>query len=337
MDGGFGIGAIFFLGLAIVIVLAGAKTVPQGYAWTVERFGRYTKTLKPGLSIIVPFIDRIGHKVNVMEVVLDILPQDVISSDNAMITTDAVCFYQVQAPEKAAYEVNDRERAMQNLVMTNIRAVIGSMELDAMLSNRDQINAELLMKVDEATNPWGIKVTRIEIKDISPPQDLVASMARQMKAEREKRATILEAEGHRQAAVQVAEGEKQAAILSAEGKLEAAKREAEARERLAEAEARATTLVSKAIDEGNGQAINYFIATKYTEALGELAASSNAKVMMIPLEAASLIGSIAGIAELVKGAGTSPPTPAADPAPSSPPPPPDSPLPDARFEPYSRD
>jgi regulator of protease activity HflC (stomatin/prohibitin superfamily) len=300
MVGGFGIGAIFFVVLAIITVLAGAKMVPQGYAWTVERFGRYTKTLKPGLNIIVPYIDRIGHKVNMMEIVLDILPQDVISSDNAMVTTDAVCFYQVQYAEKAAYEVSDRERAMQNLVMTNIRAVIGSMELDAMLSNRDRINAELLNKVDEATTPWGIKVTRIEIRDIAPSADLVDSMARQMKAERLKRATVLEAEGQRQAAIQVAEGQKQAEILRAEGQLEAAKRQAEARERLAEAEAKATELVSRAIDDGNGQAINYFIATKYTEALAQLATSPNSKVMMIPLEAASLIGSIAGIADVVK-------------------------------------
>jgi regulator of protease activity HflC (stomatin/prohibitin superfamily) len=302
MAEGFSIGALAFVVLAVVTVLAGAKMVPQGYAWTVERFGRYTKTLRPGLNIIVPYIDRIGHKVNMMETVLDILPQDVISSDNAMVTTDAVCFYQVQFAEKAAYEVTDRSQAMQNLVMTNIRAVIGSMELDAMLSSRDRINAELLNKVDEATTPWGIKVTRIEIKDIAPSQDLVESMARQMKAEREKRATILEAEGQRQAAIQVAEGEKQAQILKAEGELEAAKRQAEARERLAEAEAKATQLVSKAIDEGNGQAINYFIALKYTEALAQLAASNNNKVMMIPLEAASLIGSIGGIAELVKHA-----------------------------------
>lgn len=295
-----GITAIFFVALAIITVLAGAKMVPQGSAWTVERFGRYTKTLKPGLNIIVPYIDRIGHKVNMMETVLEIVPQDVISSDNAMVTTDAVCFFQVQYAEKAAYEVSNREQAMQNLVMTNIRAVIGSMELDEMLSNRDRINIELLNKVDEATTPWGIKVTRIEIKDIAPSQDLVESMARQMKAEREKRATVLEAEGQRQAAIQVAEGQKQALILQAEGELEAAMRQAEARERLAEAEAKATQLVSKAIDEGNSQAINYFIAIKYTEALGLLAASSNNKVMMIPLEAASLIGSIAGIAELVK-------------------------------------
>jgi regulator of protease activity HflC (stomatin/prohibitin superfamily) len=305
MIGGFGIGAIAFVVLAIITVLAGAKIVPQGSAWTVERFGRYTKTLKPGLNIIVPYIDRIGHKVSMMETVLDIIPQDVISSDNAMVTTDAVCFFQVQYAEKAAYEVNDRERAMQNLVMTNIRAVIGSMELDQMLSNRDRINAELLLKVDEATTPWGIKVTRIEIKDIAPSPDLVESMARQMKAEREKRATILEAEGQREAAIQVAEGRKRARILAAEGELEAAMREAEARERLAEAEAKATQMVSLAIDEGNSQAINYFIAIKYTEVLGQLAASSNNKVMMIPLEASSLIGSLGGIAELVKQTTTS--------------------------------
>lgn len=303
MVDGFGIGVFAFLALAIVTVIAGAKVVPQGYNWTVERFGRYTKTLKPGLNIIVPYIDTIGEKLNMMEVVLDIPPQEVISSDNAMVTTDAVCFFQVQDPAKAAYEVNDRERAMQNLVMTNIRAVLGSMELDEMLSQRDRINAELLIKVDEATNPWGIKVTRIEIRDITPPADLVDAMARQMKAERDKRAQILEAEGHREAAVQVAEGDKRSQILKAEGELEAARREAEARERLAEAEAKATQVVSEAIEKGNNQAINYFVATKYTEALGQIAASNNNKVMMIPLEAANLIGSIAGISEIVKESG----------------------------------
>ena len=302
MIDGIGIGAFAFLGLAIVTVIAGAKLVPQGFNWTVERFGGYTRTLKPGLNIIVPFIDRIGEKVNMMEMVLDIPPQEVISSDNAMVRTDAVCFFQVQEPDKAAYEVNDRERAMQNLVMTNIRAVLGSMELDHMLSQRDKINAELLIKVDEATNPWGIKVTRIEIRDITPPHDLVEAMARQMKAERVKRAQILEAEGHREAAIQVAEGDKRAQILEAEGALEAAKREAEGRERLAEAEAKATQVVSAAIDGGNSQAINYFIATKYTEALGQLAASNNNKVMMIPLEAGSLIGALGGISEIIKEA-----------------------------------
>eukprot|EP00752_Nemacystus_decipiens_P018032 g16165.t1 len=235
-----------------------------------------------------------------MEQVLDIPPQEVISSDNAQVQTDAVCFYQVLEPVKASYEVNDLVRAMQNLVMTNIRAVLGSMELDEMLSNRDRINSELLAKVDEATDPWGVKVTRVEIRDISPPTDLVDAMARQMKAEREKRAQILEAEGEREAAIQVAQGEKESAILRAEGQLQASIREAEARERLAEAEAKATESVSTAIAHGDARAINYFVAQKYVDALGKLAESNNNKVMMIPLEAASVIGSIAGISEIAK-------------------------------------
>ena len=295
---GFSISVLVFLLFALLLTLTGAKIVPQGFSWTVERFGRYTGTLSPGINFIIPLVDRIGEKLNMMEQVLDILPQEVISSDNAMVTTDAVCFYQIQEPEKAAYEVNDRTLAMQNLVMTNIRAVLGSLELDEMLSNRDRINTELLIKVDEATNPWGIKVTRIEIRDITPPDDLVQSMARQMKAERDKRAQILEAEGHREAEIKRAEGDKQAAILQAEGQLQAAMREAEARERLAEAEAKATEVVSKAISNGDPQAINYFIAQKYTDALGQLVSSSNSKVLMIPLEASSLIGSLAGITEI---------------------------------------
>ena len=286
--------------LAAVFIAKGIKMVPQGYHWTVERFGKYTHTLQPGLHLIIPFIDSIGHKQNVMEQVLDIIPQEVISSDNAMVTTDAVCFYQVLDAVKASYEVNDLPRALQNLVMTNIRAVLGSMELDAMLSNRDAINANLLDKVDEATDPWGLKVTRIEIRDISPPTDLVESMANQMKAERDKRASILQAEGERQAAIAVAEGEKQAAILKAEGEREAAFKEAEARERLAEAEARATYVVSKAISEGNGQAINYFVAQKYVDALTAVGASENSKVIMMPLEASNVIGSVAGINDLLK-------------------------------------
>lgn len=293
--------AVIVIGvLAVVLILSGIKMVPQGYVWTVERFGKYTNSLQPGLNIIIPVIDTIGRKQNVMEQVLDIPPQEVISSDNAMVTTDAVCFFQVLDAVKASYEVNDLPRAMQNLVMTNIRAVLGSMELDAMLSNRDSINANLLAKVDEATDPWGLKINRIEIRDISPPADLVASMANQMKAERDKRASVLTAEGERQAAIEVAEGEKRSAILKAEGAREAAFKEAEARERLAEAEAKATEMVSKAISEGNPQAINYFVAQKYIEALGDIGSSDNSKVIMMPLEASGVIGSVAGIGDLLK-------------------------------------
>ncbi|MGB3611992.1 MAG: SPFH domain-containing protein [Cellvibrio sp.] len=293
---------LILVALAIVIVIKGVKSVPQGQNWTVERFGKYTRLLEPGLHIIVPFIDAIGRKVTVMEQVLDIDPQEVISADNAMVTTDAVCFYQVLDAAKASYEVNHLNHAMQNLVMTNIRAVLGSMELDAMLSNRDTINTSLLMKVDEATSPWGVKVTRIEIKDITPPRDLVDAMANQMKAEREKRAQILRAEGEREAAIKVAEGEKRAQILKAEGLRESAFLEAEAREREAEAEAKATEMVSEAIAKGNSQAINYFVAQKYVDALGQLAASDNGKVIMMPLEASSIIGSIGGISELIQSA-----------------------------------
>ncbi|WP_299769302.1 SPFH domain-containing protein [uncultured Pseudoteredinibacter sp.] len=288
--------------LALVVILRSVKSVPQGEEWTVERFGKYTRLLPPGLQVIVPFIDSIGHRQIVMEQVLDIQPQEVISADNAMVTTDAVCFYQVIDAVKASYEVNNLERAMQNLVMTNIRAVLGSMELDSMLSNRDQINSALLVKVDEATNPWGIKVTRIEIKDITPPRDLVDAMANQMKAEREKRAQILLAEGERESAIKVAEGEKRSQILRAEGERESAFLEAEAREREAQAEAKATFMVSEAIAKGNSQAINYFVAQKYVDALGQIASADNSKVVLMPLEASSVIGSIEGIHELVKSA-----------------------------------
>lgn len=273
--------------------------VPQGYSWTVERFGRYTRTLNPGLRFLIPFIDAVGFKQNMMEQVLDVIPQEVISSDNAMVTTDAVCFFQIMDAVKASYEVNDLDRALQNLIMTNIRAVLGSMELDQMLSNRDRINSDLLGKIDEATNPWGVKITRVEIKDITPPRDLVESMANQMKAERDKRAQILNAEGAKQAAIEVAEGEKRAQILKAEGEKEAAFRTAEAREREAEAEAKATHMVSKAISEGNPQALNYFVAQKYTEALGKIATSDNQKLVLMPLEASNVIGSLAGISELL--------------------------------------
>ncbi len=297
LDNIFAIVAVVF---AAVLIFSSVKTVPQGWNWTVQRFGKYIRTLDPGLHAIVPFMDVIGRKQNMMEQVLDIPPQEVISSDNAQVVTDAVCFYQVLDAVKSSYEVNDLYRAMQNLVMTNIRAVLGSMELDDMLSNRDRINSSLLTKIDEATDPWGVKITRVEIRDISPPKDLVDAMARQMKAEREKRAQILEAEGQREAAIQVAEGQKESEILKAEGDLEAARRQAEGRERLAEAEAKATDVVSRAIAGGDARAINYFVAQKYIDALGKLAESDNNKIMMIPLEATSVIGAIAGVGEIAK-------------------------------------
>ena len=288
--------------LAVILVLMGVKTVPQGREYTIERFGRYTKTLRPGLNLIVPIVDTVGAKLNMMEQVLDIPSQEIITKDNAMVAVDGVVFFQILDAAKAAYEVSRLELATINLTMTNLRTVMGSMDLDELLSQREQINTRILRVVDEATNPWGVKITRIEIKDISPPRDLVDSMARQMKAERERRAIILEAEGERQSAILRAEGAKQAVVLDAEGKREAAFREAEARERAAEAEATATTRVSEAIAGGDVQAINYFVAQSYVEALGKIASADNEKVILMPLEAASVIGSVAGIAELVRGA-----------------------------------
>ncbi|WP_425603901.1 SPFH domain-containing protein [Stenotrophomonas mori] len=301
-----GNGAAF---LALVVLLGGAivlfktvRMVPQGYEWTVERFGRYTHTMSPGLHFLIPVVYGVGRKVNMMEQVLDVPSQDVITKDNAVVRVDGVVFFQVLDAAKAAYEVANLEVAMIALVQTNIRTVIGSMDLDESLSQRETINAQLLNVVDHATNPWGVKVTRIEIRDIQPPRDLVDSMARQMKAEREKRAQILEAEGSRQSEILRADGEKQAAVLEAEGRKEAAFRDAEARERLAQAEAKATAMVSEAIAQGDVQAINYFVAQKYVEAFRELASSPNQKLVLMPMEASGVIGSIAGVAELAREA-----------------------------------
>lgn len=286
--------------VAVLIAFKGVVIVHQGYEYTIERLGRFTKSLRPGFHIIFPFIDSIGAKVNMMERVLDVPSQEVITKDNAVVRVDGVVFFQVLDAAKASYEVNQLEVATLNLTMTNTRTVLGSMDLDESLSKRDEINAALLHVVDAATTPWGIKVTRIEIKDITPPTDLVDAMARQMKAEREKRANILEAEGFRQAAILKAEGQKQALILDAEGEKEAAFRQAEARERLAQAEGEATRMVSEAISAGDIHAVNYFVATKYVDALKTIGSAENQKVLFLPMEASSLIGSIGGISELVK-------------------------------------
>jgi regulator of protease activity HflC (stomatin/prohibitin superfamily) len=288
--------------LIVLVLFAGIKQVPQGYNYTVQRFGRYTRTLKPGLNIIVPLIDRVGAKMNMMEQVLDVPTQEVITKDNASVSADGINFYQVLDAARAAYEVRGLENALLQLTMTNIRTVLGGMDLDELLSKRDAINDRLLHVVDAAASAWGIKITRIEIKDINPPKDLVESMGRQMKAERDKRAQILDAEGLRQAYILKAEGEKQSLILQAEGRREAAFRDAEARERSAEAEAKATEVVSKAIAAGDIQAINYFVAQRYTQALQALATAPNQKVMILPLEATALIGSLTGIAEIAKSA-----------------------------------
>ena len=298
----FSILVLVVLIFALLLVFLSVRVVPQGYEFTLERFGKYVRTLTPGLNVITPIIDRVGSRMNMMEQVLDVPSQEIITKDNAMVTVDGVVFYQVLDAARASYEVRQLELAILNLTMTNIRTVMGSMDLDELLSQRDTINAQLLNVVDEATNPWGVKVTRIEIKDISPPRDLVDAMARQMKAEREKRANILEAEGERQSQILKAEGEKQAAILEAEGRKEAAFRDAEAREREAEAEAKATAMVSEAVARGNVQALNYFVAQKYTEALQAVASARNQKVIFMPLEAANLIGTVGGIAELAREA-----------------------------------
>jgi regulator of protease activity HflC (stomatin/prohibitin superfamily) len=299
---GFDIFVLALLVLFVALVIAAVKIVPQGYNYTVERFGRYTRTLRPGLTLIIPFIDRIGRKINMMEQVVDVPSQEVITRDNAMVRVDGVAFFQVLDAAQASYEVTNLNIAILQLTMTNIRTVMGSMDLDKLLSERDEINHRLLKVVDDATHNWGVKVTRIEIKDIAPPRDLVDAMARQMKAERDKRAAILVAEGERQSAILTAEGAKQAQILAAEGRREAAYRDAEAREREAEAEAKATSVVSQAIAAGNVQAINYFVANNYVGALKALAEAKNQKVLILPLEASSVIGAIAGVGEIAREA-----------------------------------
>ena len=288
--------------MVLVLIFMGVRSVPQGSEWTVERFGRYTSTLNPGLHVIFPFIDVVGERLNMKEQVLDVPTQEVITKDNAMVAADAVVFYQIVDAKRAAYEVNDRELAITNLAQTNVRTVIGSMDLDEVLAKRDEINTRLLRVIDDATNPWGIKVTRVEIKDLTPPMDITEAMARQMKAERIKRAQILEAEGDKQSAVLRAEGMKQSAILEAEGNKEAAFRDAEAREREAEAEARATDMVSNAIADGNVQAINYFVAQKYVDALEAIASAPNEKVILMPMEATGILGALGGVGELAKSA-----------------------------------
>lgn len=286
--------------LSIVVIMKAIKAVPQGMEYTVERFGRYTKTLRPGLSFIVPFVDNVGYKLNMRERVIDIPSQDVITKDNVQVTADAVVFIQVIDPRQAAYEVNNLDNAIQNLCLTNVRTVVGSMDLDEVLSRRDEINAKLLTVIDAATDPWGTKVTRIEIKDLSPPHDITQAMNKQMKAEREKRAEILQAEGHKQSQILNAEGEKEAAIREAEGRKEAAFLDAEAREREALAEAKATEMVSTAIARGDVNAVNYFVAQDYVKAFGELAKSPNQKTIIVPAELSSLAATVGGLGALLE-------------------------------------
>ncbi|WP_374469740.1 SPFH domain-containing protein [Phenylobacterium sp.] len=307
--------ALVFLALAVIVALSAIKIVPQGREFTVERFGRYTRTLKPGISFLTPFVETVGRKVNMMEQVLDVPRQEVITKDNAVVQVDGIVFIQVMDAAAAAYRVDNLNYAIAQLAMTNLRTVVGSMELDEVLSQRDQINSRLLAVIDEATSPWGVKAARIEIKDLQPPPDITNAMARQMKAERERRAVITEADGEKSAAIARAEGAKQAAILEAEGRREAAFRDAEAREREAEAEAKATEMVSSAIARGDVNAINYFVAQKYVEAFARLAESPQQKTVIVPAEMSALVGSIGGIGELVKAVQADDPPPPAPPAP----------------------
>lgn len=286
----------------LILGFSAFKTVPQGMEFTVQRFGKYTKTLTPGFHFIFPFIDQIGYKMNMRERVVDVPNQEVITKDNAMVSVDAVVFVQVMDAARAAYEVDSLDFSIVNLCLTNIRTVVGSMDLDEVLSRRDEINAMLLGVIDKATNPWGVKVTRIEIRDLTPPADITQAMARQMKAEREKRAEILSAEGERQSAILRAEGEKQSAILEAEGRKEAAFRDAEARERQAEAEAKATEMVSKSIAEGDVNAINYFVAQKYVEAFGKLAISPQTKTVIVPAELSGIASTVGGVSAILEAA-----------------------------------
>ena len=326
MIAGFGIVAIAIALFVVVTVLMGVRQVPQGYNYTVERFGRYNKTLTPGLGLIIPYVDSVGRKLSVMEQVVDVPSQEIITKDNATVTVDGVSFYQVLDVRRASYEVANLQQALLNLVMTNIRTVMGSMDLDQLLSHRDEINARLLGVIDAASEPWGVKVTRIEIKDIEPPKDLVEAMGRQMKAEREKRAVILEAEGMRQSDITRAEGRKAAVMLEAEGRKEAAFRDAEARERTAQAEAFATRVVSESTAHGDVAALNYLIADKYVRALQTLAGAPNQKVFIVPMELASLAGTLGGISQIAagafgEGAARAPGRPVSV-VPDSPPPPP---------------
>ena len=292
--------AVLFL--ALMTIFSGVKSVPQGREWTIERFGRFTRVLRPGLNLIVPYVDRVGRKLSMMEEVLQIPSQVVITRDNATVTADAIAFYQVVDAAKAAYEVANLQAGITNLCLTNARTVIGAMDLDEVLSKRDEINQRLLAVVDQATSPWGVKVTRIEIKDLSPPNDITEAMARQMKAERFRRAEVTQADGEKQGAILRAEGAKQSAILQAEGRKEAAFRDAEARERLAQAEAKATQMVSDSIEAGNVNALNYFLGQKYVDAFAQLANAPNQKFVVVPMESAGLLGSIAGIAEMTREA-----------------------------------